>query len=65
MSAFFNFCEHNIFAAKLMDFITVCANFFSSAALSDTVSSKGQLGEIYLVTKQIRILSHRKDIALL
>lgn len=29
-----------------MDFITVCANFFSSAALKDTVSPKGQLGEI-------------------
>lgn len=29
-----------------MDFITVCASFFSSAALKDTVSSKGQLGEV-------------------
>lgn len=46
MNAFLNCCERNIFAAKLMDFIMVCANFFSSAALKDTVSSKGQLGEI-------------------
>lgn len=29
-----------------MDFITLCADFFSSAALKDTVLSKGQLGEI-------------------
>lgn len=29
-----------------MDVITVCANF-SSAALKDTVSSKGQLDEVF------------------
>lgn len=46
VNAFLNCCERNIFAAKLMDFIMLCANFFSSAALKDTVSSKGQLGEI-------------------